>query len=78
MENSIQESRNAEEKAKKAITDVSSVLPFQRWCLEIRKGLLSQSMTSRFHLLTAYSQLVNLEKRNEMESQERQRAMDSQ
>ncbi|KAJ8790148.1 hypothetical protein J1605_021497 [Eschrichtius robustus] len=40
VEKSIQESKNAEEKAKKAVTDVRSILSYQRCCLEIRKGLL--------------------------------------
>lgn len=52
VENSIQESKNAEEKAKKAITDVSSILSSQRCCLEIRKGLLSQGLASRSPLLS--------------------------
>ena len=52
MENSIQESKNAEEKAKKAITDVSSILSSQRHCLEIRKGLLSQGLGSGSPLLS--------------------------
>lgn len=52
MENSLQESKNAEEKAKKAITDVSCVLSSQRCGLETRKGLLSQGLASRSPLLS--------------------------
>jgi hypothetical protein len=50
VENSIQESRNAEEKAKKAITDVSITL--QRWQWETRKRDFRprEGMARAFHL----------------------------
>lgn len=58
VENSLQESKCEEEKAKKAITDVSCVLSSQRCGLETRKGLLSQGLASRSPLLSPSHSVV--------------------
>lgn len=72
VENSIQESKNAEEKARKAITDVSSILSYQRCCLEMRKGLLSRDLQVGFLSSPLHSVSGGfLERRKETEPQQR-------